>query len=190
MSKTKDPDRNMGGAYEIGYGKPPKHTRFTPGRSGNPKGRPKGVRNFSTDVKAMLKARVKVTLGGKPRKVSTQQAMLLRLTEKALGGDARALDRMSQLAQMHNNEEMIAPAASLDADDAMVFEVFKARVLSGAAQSGLCAEASGSSEGGAESTDLGAPDNSVEPEGAQPNAAEHFDSAPTQALAEGKGGAS
>lgn len=31
--------------YEIGYGKPPAETRFKPGESGNPRGRPKGARN-------------------------------------------------------------------------------------------------------------------------------------------------
>jgi hypothetical protein len=31
--------------YEVGYGRPPKGSQFTPGRSGNPKGRPKGARN-------------------------------------------------------------------------------------------------------------------------------------------------
>ena len=36
---------NFGGSmkkkdYEIGYKKPPKHTQFKPGQSGNPKGRP------------------------------------------------------------------------------------------------------------------------------------------------------
>lgn len=31
--------------YDVGYGKPPKDTRFKPGQSGNPKGRPKGSKN-------------------------------------------------------------------------------------------------------------------------------------------------
>jgi uncharacterized protein DUF5681 len=31
--------------YEVGYGRPPKASQFAPGRSGNPKGRPKGARN-------------------------------------------------------------------------------------------------------------------------------------------------
>jgi len=32
-------------SYEVGYGKPPKASRFKPGQSGNPKGRPKGSKN-------------------------------------------------------------------------------------------------------------------------------------------------
>ena len=31
--------------YDVGYGKPPKDTRFKPGQSGNPKGRPRGSKN-------------------------------------------------------------------------------------------------------------------------------------------------
>ena len=107
------------------------HTRFKPGQSGNPKGRPKD--NFRTDVQATLKAPVKVSRDGKRRKLSTQEAALLRLREKALSGDARALDRLLGLAQVYNNEELTAAAADLSAGDAMLLEIYKARVLSGAA---------------------------------------------------------
>ena len=44
----------MGRDHDAGYGKPPRHSRFKKGQSGNPKGRPRGSRNFSTDLKATL----------------------------------------------------------------------------------------------------------------------------------------
>lgn len=39
------PTTRPGGSYEVGYGKPPADSRFKPGQSGNPKGRPRGARN-------------------------------------------------------------------------------------------------------------------------------------------------
>ena len=100
----------------IGYGKPPKHSRFKPGHSGNPKGRPRGVHNFRTDLKATLKMPVKVTRDGKPRKISTQKAALLRMREKALSGVIRELLQLIVLAQAHNNEELVE-VSSLSAND-------------------------------------------------------------------------
>jgi hypothetical protein len=40
--------------YEVGYGKPPKHTQFQKGASGNAKGRLKGTKNLSTDLVNMF----------------------------------------------------------------------------------------------------------------------------------------
>jgi len=44
-TKAKLPETRPDVAYEVGYGKPPKQTRFAAGKSGNPKGRPKGAKN-------------------------------------------------------------------------------------------------------------------------------------------------
>ena len=124
--------KGSSGEEGVGYGKPPVHTRFSPGQSGNSKGRPKSVRNFRTDLKTTLKARVDVTRDGAPRRVSTQEAALLRLREKALRGDQRALDLLISLARLYSDDDSPA-AAGPSADDARLVEVFRARVLSGAA---------------------------------------------------------
>ena len=116
--------------YEVGYGKPPKHTQFTKSRSGNPKGRPKGSNNFGTDVKRTLKAPVRLTEGGSPKTVSTQEAALLRLRAKALIGDARALDRLLALAQVYNDEQLVSDASQqITAKDAEILEAYNERLL-------------------------------------------------------------
>lgn len=119
----------MSDDYEVGFKKPPKHTQFKRGQSGNPKGRPKGSRNFSSDVKHTLKEPVRLNKDGKRKTVSTQHAALLRLREKALSGDARALDRLLNLAGIYNDEDMAEAAAGLAPADAEVLEGFKERVL-------------------------------------------------------------
>ena len=119
----------MSNDYEVGFGKTPKQTRFKKGRSGNPKGRPKGSRNFSTHVKQALRAPVRVNSEGRPRTVSTQEATLMRLREKALKGDFRAIDRLLNLARDYNDEEMNAVLAkSLPTEDAAILEQHDARL--------------------------------------------------------------
>jgi hypothetical protein len=41
-------------SYQVGFGRPPRHSQFRPGESGNPGGRPKGRRSFKTDIAAAL----------------------------------------------------------------------------------------------------------------------------------------
>ena len=113
---------------EVGYGKTPKATRFKKGQSGNPKGRPKGSRNFKTDVKATLEAPVQLKEKGRVKTVSTQRAALLRLREKALSGNARALDRLIELARAYNDEDPAeATAAALAPSDQAILDNFLRR---------------------------------------------------------------
>ena len=91
--------------YEVGYGKPPKHSRFKPGQSGNPRGRTKNSKNMSTMLKEALQQKVQVKLNGKPKKVSAEMAILLRLREKALSGDLRAITALFSLKAQHLNED-------------------------------------------------------------------------------------
>ena len=88
---------------EAGYGKPPKSGMFKKGQSGNPKGRPKGVKNFQTELRSVLRSKVTVTEAGKLKSVSVVEAALMRLREKALKGDQRALEIVLGYAQESSN---------------------------------------------------------------------------------------
>jgi len=77
---------------EACYGKPPKSGMFKKGQSGNPKGRPRGVKNFQTELCSVLRSKVTITVAGKSKPVGTVEAALMRLREKALKGDQRALE--------------------------------------------------------------------------------------------------
>ncbi|HML90851.1 DUF5681 domain-containing protein [Methyloceanibacter sp.] len=87
--------------YDVGYRKPPKHTQFKPGKSGNPKGRPKGRKNYTTIVREALAKKVAVSEGGRVREVSYAEAVLMALAAKALKGDVRAAESLLRLMQQH-----------------------------------------------------------------------------------------
>jgi len=115
---------------KVGYGRPPVHTQFKPGQSGNPRGRKKGTLNFATDLKRTLEAPITLTdPGKKPRKVSTQTAVLLWLREKALKGDARALDRLLELARIFHTGPISEPTTAISSDDQAILDAFREQVL-------------------------------------------------------------
>ncbi|TMV06567.1 hypothetical protein FGK63_15625 [Ruegeria sediminis] len=116
--------------YEVGYGKPPRQTRFQKGRSGNPNGRKKGSRNFNADLDEVLEARVPIKENGQYKTVSSQQAALMRLREKALQGDQKALDRLVILAQQRSEEKEAQSAERIltEAED-VILQRFEAGLL-------------------------------------------------------------
>ena len=61
-----------------------------PGNSGNPKGRPKGSKNFSTLFAEELAQTVTLTENGKRKKMPKQQALAKQLVNKALSNDQKA----------------------------------------------------------------------------------------------------
>ena len=60
-------------SYAVGNKKPPLHTRFKPGQSGNPSGRPKGRRSFDTTLLKEFYKPVLATVHGKPVKVTNDK---------------------------------------------------------------------------------------------------------------------
>jgi hypothetical protein len=92
-------------SYEVGYGKPPKHSRFKPGQSGNPKGRKPGSKNVMTLLEETLFDTVKVREKGKVRRVPAIQACLINLRNQALKGDPKAMDSVIRLATLHHSAQ-------------------------------------------------------------------------------------
>lgn len=76
--------------YDVGYGKPPKNTRFARGRSGNPRGRPKGTKNFATMFHEVTQELIRVRENGKDKTMTKLEAAFRQLVGKAMSGDLKA----------------------------------------------------------------------------------------------------
>ncbi|HJZ18303.1 MAG TPA: DUF5681 domain-containing protein [Stellaceae bacterium] len=106
--------------YVVGYGKPPVHSRFQKGRSGNPKGRPRGRRNMSTLLSATLNGWVTVVENGRRKKITKREAIVTQLVNKSASADLKATQIV--LAMLRDVESLTdgsaEPAAFTEADDA------------------------------------------------------------------------
>ena len=98
--KTTSNDSSKGPPdHEIGHGHPPLQTRFKPGQSGNPKGRPKGRRNMRTVVEENLQQRITVREGARTRSIRKFDAYVLAVVNKAVQGDAKAQAVLLQICK-------------------------------------------------------------------------------------------
>lgn len=77
--------------YEVGYRKPPKHTQFKKGQSGNPSGKPKKILSEDEIVLRELNARVPITEGGKQKRMAKMEIVLKRQVNLAMQGDPKAV---------------------------------------------------------------------------------------------------
>jgi hypothetical protein len=77
-------------AYAVGYGKPPQHTQFKPGQSGNKTGRSKRAHAFKTLVLEELDERIAVREGTREKTITKQRALIKAMVAKAIKGDMRA----------------------------------------------------------------------------------------------------
>jgi hypothetical protein len=122
--------------YAVGYGKPPRHTRFEKGRSGNPKGRPSGAKNLSTLFIEALNETVIVAENGGRRKISKRQAIVKQIVNKAAKGDWRCTKLLLELPQeTGSSTEPESSEGSFGAADKKIIEQLKARLRGNKPQS-------------------------------------------------------
>jgi hypothetical protein len=120
-----DNERN----YEIGYGKPPPHTRFKKGQSGNPRGRPAGAKNLKTLLSEALNEMVVVTENGGRRKVTKRRAIITQLVNRSATADFRAIKILLDIVRdIERQSELTTPEISNFSEaDEKVLEQIKAR---------------------------------------------------------------
>jgi len=90
-ARMKTPKKNER-RYAVGYGKPPVHSRFQKGRSGNPKGRPKGSKGFAAIVRRELEALVEVRQNGQVKKITKREVIIKQLVNRAAEGKLREIE--------------------------------------------------------------------------------------------------
>ena len=115
--------------YKVGYSKPPKAKQCKKGRSGNPKGRPKGSLNLATDLTAELSEQITVREDGRSRRVSKQRALIKSLLAKALQGDVRASAALLALYARVITEMPEDQNQAIDNDELQILRRFAPRLL-------------------------------------------------------------
>ena len=123
MTFDKQPD------YDVGYRKPPRHSRFTKGQSGNPRGRPPGAKNLKTLLSEALNETVIVSENGGRRKVTKRQAIITQLVNRSATADFRAIKILLDIVRdIERQTEPTTPETSdFSEADEKVLEQIKAR---------------------------------------------------------------
>ena len=109
---TKNPDGNKPRPYEVGYGKPPMHTRFRKGVSGNPRGGSRTQRAARVSALALKEAYRMVTVreGDKVTSLPAIQAVMRSQVALAVKGNGPA--QRALIAAIHALEQELAAEAA------------------------------------------------------------------------------
>ena len=119
------------GDYEVGYGKPPRHTQFKKGQSGNPRGRPSGAKNLSTLLSEALNELVIVAENGRRRRITKRKAIIMQLVNQAAKGDWRRAKLLVDIEHDIERRRDSAPAEAFPFSEAdkKVIELLNTRRL-------------------------------------------------------------
>lgn len=118
------------GTYEVGYGRPPRTTRFKPGESGNPRGRPKEVKSINDVLQKRLHSKVRVQENGRPKQITLLEVIIGRLLKRAAEGDNRSITIvLNQMRLLKDFEEGRAETATPERDREVLEEF--ARLMGG-----------------------------------------------------------
>jgi len=95
------------GGYEVGKGKPPKHTQWQKGQSGNPNGRPKSRKSDAIDIESLLDETVKARVGGKETEMPVFEASFRQVAIRAIEGHLPSIRKFLRTCEEYG---VIAPS--------------------------------------------------------------------------------
>ena len=94
--------------YEVGYRKPPQHSRWRKGQSGNPNGPGKGRSDLTRAIQHELTRRITVTEDGRRKRITKCEAIAKQLDNRAVAGDAKAIPLILSEDRQHQVEAALA----------------------------------------------------------------------------------
>lgn len=115
--------------HSVGYARPPKHTQFKPGKSGNLRGRPKKRATLQEIVTDVLFEKIEVRVGERTQKIPSVSALMRTTMNRAIKGDYKfvtaviAFIRMSGLSD--SNVDALVADIDTSADRAIVADFFR-----------------------------------------------------------------
>ena len=120
MARKRNSDSNA-----VGYRRPPTHTQWKKGQSGNPRGRPKRD-TLDAILEHLLDRRVTVRVGNTTRRITLREHILQEFLGKAAEGHAPTLKLV--LAELRRQDERATESDSFDAADREVIDALYRRI--------------------------------------------------------------
>jgi len=94
--------------YEVGYGKPPRHSRFKKGQpTANPRGRPR--KDMAALLFEGLNKKVVVTENGRRRRITLREAITRQLINQSASADLRATKMLLDMIKDAEKQAAVAP---------------------------------------------------------------------------------
>jgi hypothetical protein len=124
-------------SYEVGYGKPPKNTRFKKGFSGNPNGRPKELLDFDEEFLRECRSPITIHENGRPRRIPKHKAVIKQMVNSAMKGSNSGLRMYREAYRQafekiaHLKAQEAADLESLNRPDELTIEELEWLILGG-----------------------------------------------------------